>query len=159
VLRRAPDAVAEAAFSLPRLSFYAGRWIRHGDWYPDRKVRLWKRGRGHWAGHDPHDRVEVDGPVGRFAGDLEHYSYDSLGHHLQKLQVYSDLYVQEGLARGHRPGWGALLVRPAWRFFRGYVIRLGFLDGWQGLAIAWMSAVLSFLKYAKLREALERPTA
>jgi glycosyltransferase involved in cell wall biosynthesis len=145
-----------AAFSVPRLSCYAGRWIRHGDWYPDRKVRLWRRGTAQWGGEDPHDRLDVTGAVGRLRGDLEHYSYDSLSHHLSKVQTYSDIFVREAQARNRGARLFDLVVRPPWRFIRGYFLRAGFLDGWQGFVIAWMSALLTFLKYAKLREASAR---
>ena len=146
------DAARFSAFSVPRLSRYAGRWIRHGDWYPDRKIRLWKRGAARWGGEDPHDRLEVIGAVGSLKADLEHYSYDNLAHHVSKLQSYSDIVVREAHARGRGARWFDLVVRPPWRFVRGYVLRAGFLDGWQGFVIAWMSALLAFLKYAKLRE-------
>ena len=145
-------AARYSAFSVPRLSRYAGRWIRHGDWYPDRKIRLWRRGAARWGGEDPHDRLEVTGAVGSLNADLEHYSYDSLSHHVSKLQSYSDIFVREAHARGRGARLFDLVVRPPWRFFRGYVLRAGFLDGWQGFVIAWMSALLAFLKYAKLRE-------
>jgi len=148
-----PAAAAKCTgFSMPRLSFYAGRWIRHGDWYPDRKTRLWRRGQGRWVGEDPHDRLEVDGPVGALRSDLQHYSYDDIDHHVAKARSYSDIFVREARRAGRRPSLAGLVVRPPWRFFRGYVVRLGFLDGWQGFVIAWMSALMTFLRYAKLRE-------
>ncbi len=142
------------AFSMPRCSWYLGRWIRHGDWYPDRKTRLWKRGQGRWVGEDPHDRLEASGEVGRLNEDLQHYSYTGIAHHLSKLQIYSDIFVRESLAAGKRPRPLDAWIRPPWRFLRGYVFRAGFLDGWPGFVIAWMSSVLAFLKYAKLREAV-----
>ena len=147
-----PQTAKFAAFSMPRLSFYAGRWIRHGDWYPDRKTRLWRRGKGVWKGEEPHYDIAVDGSTGRLRGELEHFSFRNLGHHLAKLQTYSDIFARDAAHAGKRASVLDLAVRPWWRFFRGYVLRLGFLDGWQGFVIAWMSAQLSFLKYAKLRE-------
>ncbi len=142
-----------AGFSMPRMTFYAGRWIRHGDWYPDRKTRLWRHGQGGWHGEDPHNYVLVEGTVGRLKGDIQHYSYEDLRHHLTKIQFYSDIFVRLSRKAGRKAPLTDLVVRPPWRFFRGYVLRLGFLDGWQGFVIAWMTALLSFLKYAKLREA------
>lgn len=141
------------AFSMPRLSFYAGRWIRHGDWYPDRKIRLWRRGLGGWEGEEPHYHVVIQGAVGRLRGDIQHFSYDSLKHHVAKVQLYSDLFARDALKAGRPISMLDLIIRPPWRFLRGYFFRLGFLDGWQGFVIAWMSALLAFLKYAKLREA------
>lgn len=152
VVNAEANASQPVAFSMPRMSFYAGRWIRHGDWYPDRKIRLWRRGQGLWEGEDPHYHVVVQGAVGRFRGDLQHFSFESLQHHVTKLQLYSDIFARDARKTGRSPSLLDLAIRPPWRFLRGYIFRLGFLDGWQGFVIAWMSALLTFLKYAKLRE-------
>ena len=90
--------------------------------------------------------------VGAQRSDLQHYSYDDIDHHVGKARSYSDIFVREARRAGRRPSLAGLVVRPPWRFFRGYVVRLGFLDGWQGFVIAWMSALMTFLRYAKLRE-------
>jgi glycosyltransferase involved in cell wall biosynthesis len=145
-----------AAFSYPRLSWYCGRWIRHGDWYPDRQNRLWRRGRGTWGGTDPHAKLLVDGPVKRLRGNLRHFSYLSMNHHLQKIAAFSDEFVRQQLPTGRQSSALDLVFRPCWRFFRGYVIRLGFLDGWQGYCIARHIAFETMLRYAKLREARQR---
>jgi len=143
-----------AAFSMPRCTWFAGRWIRHGDWYPDRKVRLWRRGQAYWAGVDPHDKLHVSGRVGRLRHDLLHYSMESLDHLLRKALLYSDVFVQQALTEGRTVCLADLWVRPLWRLVRGYVLRLGFLDGWQGCCVAWLDAFSTFLRYAKLRYAL-----
>jgi glycosyltransferase involved in cell wall biosynthesis len=141
-----------AGYSVPRLTFYGGRWIRHGDWYPDRKIRLWQRGRGRWEGVDPHDRVEVEGPVTRLRGDLEHHSFENLEHHCRKLLSYSELFARDAARTGRRFSGLDLVVRPPWRFLRCYFFRLGFLDGWAGFHIAVLSAHLAYLKYARVWE-------
>src|SRR5256714_4268355 len=121
-----------AAFSYPRLSWYCGRWIRHGDWYPDRQTRIWQRSKAHWGGTDPHARLLVDGKIGRLSGDLEHYSTESINKRLEKIIPFSDEFVaQRGPAIG-KPSVFDLAVRPLWRFLRAYFVKLGFLDGWQG---------------------------
>lgn len=140
-----------SAFSFPRCTFYGGRWIRHGDWYPDRKVRLWRRGQAEWGGTNPHDAVIVNGPVGRLRADLLHYSMENLNHHLRKTADYSDIFARQKSER--KIGLMELWFRPWWRFVRGYILRLGFLDGWQGYAIARLAALETFLRYAKIREA------
>jgi len=140
------------AFSFPRCSLYCGRWIRHGDWYPDRKIRLWKCGHAHWAGTDPHDTVIVDGPVGRLKNDLFHYSMESLNHHIRKTMAYSDIFARQQLEAGRRVSFWEIWFHPFWRFFRSYLFRLGFLDGWQGYTIAWITAFETFLRYVKVRE-------
>jgi glycosyltransferase involved in cell wall biosynthesis len=140
------------AFSFPRCTFYCDRWIRHGDWYPDRKVRLWKRGCAHWAGIDPHDAVMASGPVAKLKNDLVHYSMEDLNHHVRKAMSYSDIFSRQQLKSGRRINFGELWFHPCWRFFRSYLLRLGFLDGWQGYAVARLIALETFLRYAKIRE-------
>ncbi len=140
-----------AAFSYPRLSWYAGRWIRHGDWYPDRQTRLWRRGQGHWGGADPHAKLIPSGPVKKLRGDLLHYSNESINRQVEKLIPFSDEFVRQH--PGRESGSVELMVRPIWRFVRAYFFRLGFLDGWPGYYIAWLNAFSSLTRYAKLREA------
>ena len=141
-----------AAWSFPRCSFYGGRWIRHGDWYPDRKIRLWRHGHAEWRGQNVHETLVVNGKVGKLKGDLLHYTMETLNDHLRKSVLYSDLFAQQERGRGKNAGAFMLWFRPWWRFVRGYFLRLGFLDGWQGYAIARMVALETFLRYAKLRE-------
>ena len=74
-----------AAYKFPRCTFYCGRWIRHGDWYPDRVVRLWQRGKAHWTGEEPHARLEVAGSIGRLHADLQHHSNESIARQIAKI--------------------------------------------------------------------------
>jgi glycosyltransferase involved in cell wall biosynthesis len=141
-----------AAFSFPRLSWYCGRWIRHGDWYPDRQTRLWRRSWAKWGGVDPHDKLLVDGRVGRLSANLLHYSNDSIAQHVQKIGPYADEFVRRNGGRGDSVGVFDLVVRPAWRFLRAYLLRLGFLDGWQGYYIACLNAFSSLTRHARLKE-------
>jgi glycosyltransferase involved in cell wall biosynthesis len=143
---------AFAAYSVPRLTHYFGRWIRHGDWYPDRCVRLWRRDQARWAGIDPHAALEVAGTVGKLRQDLLHHTADTLGRQVAKTVGYADDFAQQCLQRGRRVSVLDLYTHPTWRFLRGYVFRLGFLDGWQGYAIAWLMAFYTFLRYARARE-------
>ncbi len=142
-----------AAYCFPRLSFYCGRWIRHGDWYPDRQTRLWQRGRAKWTGMDPHDKLAVDGPIGRLRADLLHFSNESIARQIAKIAPYQAEFVKRRAAGGRVPGVFALAVRPGWRFLRAYVFRRGFLDGWQGFYIAGLSAFSTLTRYALVREA------
>jgi glycosyltransferase involved in cell wall biosynthesis len=142
-----------AALNFPRLSWYCGRWIRHGDWYPDRQTRIWRRGQARWGGVDPHARLLVAGNVGRLRGDLEHYSTDSINRRLEKIIPFSDEFVaQRGKGMG-RPGPFDLALRPLWRFVRAYFLKGGLLDGWQGFYIASHTAFSTLVRYAKVREA------
>ncbi|MBS0380237.1 MAG: glycosyltransferase family 2 protein [Proteobacteria bacterium] len=139
-----------AGYSLPRITDYFGRFLRHGNAYPDRLVRLFDRRRGGWSGYEIHENTRIDGPVGRLAGHLEHFSYRSLTDHLNRMQRYADLMAQALYARGRRCGLTPVLVNPAWRFLRGYVLRLGFLDGWRGLVFALIEANYVRRKYLGL---------
>jgi len=151
-IERETKAPGYAAYSFPRCTQFCGRWIRHGDWYPDRKVRLWRRGQGRWGGIDPHDKAIVSGRIGRLHADLLHYSMESLDHYVRKQLAYSEDFVREARRRGRRISLAELWIRPLWRFVRAYFLRLGLLDGWQGYSIAWLTAFHTFLRYAKARE-------
>jgi glycosyltransferase involved in cell wall biosynthesis len=140
---------AADGYSMPRLAQYLGRWIHHSGWYPDRKVRLYHRGRASWVGDYVHESVRVNDHAGELRGNLLHYTCASLSEHLRTLDKYTSLAAQELLANGKIASGWQLGLDPAWTFFRSYVIQRGFLDGPQGLAIAWMAALYTFLKYAK----------
>jgi glycosyltransferase involved in cell wall biosynthesis len=140
------------AFSMPRRNFYLGRWIRHGRWYPDRKIRLFRRDRARWGGRNPHDRVETDGEVGRLTGDLLHYSYSSLSDHLRQIEKFTTIMAGEMRREGVSPRFWRLLVHPPFAFLKGYLLQGGFLDGRAGFVVAVMGAYYVFLKYAKLWE-------
>ncbi|MEW6073116.1 MAG: glycosyltransferase family 2 protein [Planctomycetota bacterium] len=142
----------------PRLSNYLGTWVRHGTWYPDRQLRLFDRRRGRWGGHDPHDRVELDGAPGRLAGDLLHVPYRSREEHLRTIERYTTTMAAGMFARGKRARPWNLVVNPAVRFLRFYVLKRGFLLGGRGLELAVLAARYVRLKYAKLR-ALQRTEA
>jgi len=143
---------SQGAYSVPRMTWYCGRWLRHGDWYPDRKTRLWTRGAAKWGGKNPHDKLITSAPVGKLRGDLQHYSMDDLEHHARKALAYGTLFANQYPKDAPRIGFFGLWLRPAWRFLRSYFVRLGFLDGWQGFAVSWMIAFETFIRYAKVRE-------
>jgi hypothetical protein len=151
-------AIAEAgpeigAFSFPRCTWFLGRWIRHGDWYPDRVIRLARRDRAHWGGEEPHAQLQVTGCIGRLRSDLRHYSNESIDRQVTKIPPYSTAFVQASLRSGRQATWVDLLFRPAWRFLRGYVFKGGFLDGLPGYYIAWANAFTVATRYTKLRAA------
>jgi glycosyltransferase involved in cell wall biosynthesis len=146
------DGVRFDGYSFPRLARYLGRWIRHGGWYPDRKVRLYDRRKAEWVGDYVHESVRVNGTTGHLAGNLLHYTCASLSEHLRTLDRYTSLAARELAAQKKAVTTVRLIVNPAWTFFRTYVLQRAFLDGRQGLAIAWMAALYTFLKYAKACE-------
>ena len=139
-------------YTMPRLAQYLGRWIMHSGWYPDRKVRLFDRRKAKWVGQFVHESVTVDGPVGHLKSNLLHFTCDSLSPHLRTMDRYTTLAAEEVVSGGKSIGFGRLLADPPWVFFRTYVLKLGFLDGVEGLAIAYMAALYNFVKYAKARD-------
>ena len=147
---------APVGFRVNRATHHLGRWIRHGDFYPDWKLRLYRRSRARWVGRDPHGRVEVDGAVSDLSGDLEHHSYRDLADQIDRIQFFSD-QAAEALVEDAVPfRLGQLLFRPPARFVRGYLLRQGFRDGLPGLVIAVASAFYVFAKYAKHWERTRR---
>jgi glycosyltransferase involved in cell wall biosynthesis len=139
-----------AGWSIPRITEYFGRFLRHGNAYPDRLVRLFDRRRGGWTGYEIHENTRVSGRIGRLHGLLEHYSYRSLSDHHIRMQRYADLMAHALYARGKRCGVLKILFNPQWRFVRGYVLRLGFLDGWRGIVFALVEANYVRRKYLQL---------
>ena len=138
-------------YTVPRLAQYLGRWILHSGWYPDRKVRLFDRRKAKWVGEFVHESVEVEGSVGHLKSNLLHFTCNSLSEHLRSMDSYTTLAAQEIVSRGKAVGLTDLLIDPPWTFFRTYVLKRGFLDGTEGLSIAYMAALYNFLKYSKAR--------
>lgn len=139
------------AYTMPRMAQYLGRWIMHSGWYPDRKVRLYDRRQANWVGEFVHESVEVHGSVGHLKSNILHYTYESISEHVRTLDSYTTLAAQEIVERHETVGWRILLLEPVWTFVRTYGIQRGFLDGAEGLMIAYMAALYTFLKYAKAR--------
>ena len=139
-------------FDCPRLVPYLGRWIRHGDWYPDTKLRLFKKAFGECGGQEPHDRVYVTGEVRRLRGELYHYTYTDIEDQLTTINRFSTISAKTHDAEGRKVTMRDLIFRPAYRFIRGYFFKLGFLDGIPGLIVAKNVAFGTFSKYAKLWE-------
>jgi glycosyltransferase involved in cell wall biosynthesis len=150
-IRRALEAPAAAAFAMPRRNRFLGRWLRHGEGYPDWNIRLFDRRRASWSQDAVHEHVVADGKVARLAGDLLHESADSLEGYLAKQNRYTTLQAQAAHARGERAGAARIVVAPLVRFVRLYFVRLGFLDGVAGLVHIVIGCHNSMIKYAKLR--------
>lgn len=138
-------------YTVPRLAQYLGRWILHSGWHPDRKVRLFDRRKATWIGEFVHESVRVDGSVGHLKSNLLHFTCNSLSEHLRSMDGYTTLAAQEMVSGKKNLGFSRLLFDPPWTFFRTYVLKLGFLDGTEGLTIAYMAAFYNFVKYSKAR--------
>jgi glycosyltransferase involved in cell wall biosynthesis len=139
------------AYAMARRNRFLGRWLAHGEGYPDWNVRLFDRRRARWSDDPVHEHVVADGPVGRVRGDLLHHSAESLDAYVAKQNRYTTMQAQAMHARGERASAARLVVSPLARFVRFYVVKLGFLDGAAGFAHIGIGAFASFLKYAKLR--------
>lgn len=139
-------------YSMNRLTNYCGKWIRHGGWYPDRKIRFFNRHTGQWTGINGHDSYTPfrKTSVLHLKGDILHYSYPSLSHHLQKINEYSTMGAMAMYEDGKRSSILKILIKPVARFFRHYILKAGFLDGLMGYTIAVNTAHASFLKYLRL---------
>ncbi len=139
------------AYTMPRLAKYLGRWIHHSGWYPDRKVRLYDRRKCTWVGKFVHETVKVEGKLGHLDANLLHFTCDSLSEHLRTMDRYTTLAARQLIESGEQPTFTRILLTPPWTFFQTYILKMGFLDGLEGLAIANMAAFYNFVKYAKAR--------
>ena len=141
------------AYTMNRCGFFCGKFIKHGLWYPDRKLRLFDKRFGKCGGMNPHDRIIFDRefPTKHLKGDLLHYTYDSMEEYLLRNDAVSTIAAQSLFEAGIRRPWTKIVFSPLWAFFNGYILRLGFLEGYHGLAIAIHTANQSYSKYQKLR--------
>lgn len=140
------------AYAVPRHVFYLGRWINNSGWYPDYKVRIFHRDKGRWGGVNPHDKVMVEGKVERLKGDLQHYSFSNVAHHIRTMNSFTSIAATEYCNKGRDTGIFEILFRPTFMFFKSYILKQGFRDGLAGLVIAVTAAYHVFIKYVKLWE-------
>ena len=147
---KARNFPGNAGWRMPRLTAWLGRWIDRGTWYPDRQLRLFDRRRGHWGGNNPHDKVVLEGSIGALEGDLLHHAYRDLDDHISTITKYTEIMARGLHERGRKANLFDLMLRPGVRFFRFYFLKLGFLLGWRGLALALLAAWYVRLKYVRL---------
>ena len=152
VVARLGRTATASGFRVPRVTYHLGRWIRSTDWYPDYQLRLYDRRRGQWSGRHVHESVKAEGPVADLRGELWHYAYRDLAHHVQTMDRYTTLAARQMFEEGRRAGWLDLAVHPPAAFVRNYLLRRGFRDGIPGLIVSAMNARYVGLKFAKLWE-------
>ena len=135
-----------------RLNNYCGQWIKHSDWYPDKKLRLFKKGSGEWKGINPHDYYVLKKGLksGKLNGDLLHWMYRDYSEHNQKIEDFTTIASEAYFKLGIKSSVWKIIYRPFWSFFKAYFLRLGFLDGINGLIICVQTYHGTFLKYIKL---------
>ena len=139
-------------YAFNRLTNYCGHWVRHCGWYPDRCTRLFPAGTACWDGLI-HEQLNFNAPAttSHLDGDLHHYSYYTVAEHLSRMVKYAPLSAEKAYQEGKRCGALAVVLRPAWTFVRGYILKGGFLDGTTGFVICRLSATYTLVKYATLR--------
>lgn len=139
-----------------RLNNYCGQWIRHSNWYPDVKIRLYNRRKSRWySPTNVHETVQLDEPhrKQKLKGDLLHWAYDSYHEHYLKIDSYTTLAAANHVKSGGKSiGLIKVVVNPFWKFFKNYFIKKGFLDGSDGFVICVFASMSTFLKYIKIRE-------
>ena len=151
-----PERVASPtqhhAYRMPRRNRFLGRWLAHGEGYPDWSLRLFDRNHASWSNDEVHETVITTADVGRLKGDLMHDSAEDVTLYLAKQNRYSSLHAQALYGQGVRAGYMKLLLSPLSRFIKFYFLRRGFLDGGPGFAHVAIGCFAAFAKYAKLIE-------
>ncbi len=139
-------------FSIPRQGHYLGRWIRHSGWYPDRKIRLFRRDKAYWEGEYVHESLVLDGRIGKLVSPIHHFTYSGISDHVARINKFSDLGAQKLYAQKKKCRMPSLVVRPVCWFLKAYFLKLGFLDGFPGFVISVLHGYSIFIRLAKLRE-------
>lgn len=151
-IREAKRTFTFSAYKMRRCTNYCGQFIRHGAWYPDRKIRLFDRRLAYWGGLNPHDRIVFRKPIAvkQLPGEILHYSYASRKEHTLQNERFSTIVAQAYHKAGRKTNWFKIIFNPAWAFFYGFIIRQGFLNREKGLTIAFNQARYTFMKHKKL---------
>ena len=142
-------------YYMNRLTNYCGHWVRHCNWYPDTKLRLWDSRKGSWTGINPHDKYELkegDRNTKHLKGDILHYSYYSVEDHYKQVEYFTNIASKAFVEAGKKAPLYKLLLNPLAKFMDHYVLHLGFLDGKAGYLISKISAYATYLKYKKIRD-------
>jgi len=150
------DSIVDG-YTMNRLSSYSGEWIKTCGWYPDTKLRLWRKDAGYWKGGGIHEWVELYQPLGikHLEGDLLHHAYDNITQFLEKIQRYSDIYAMEHQFKVQSSAF-KVFYKTTYAFFKSFLLKRGILDGYKGLLISVCNANFVFYKYSKLLEANRR---
>jgi len=138
-------------FFIYRRTFYLGRWIRYGGWYPDGEIRLYRRDRGRWEG-GLHAKVVVDGKIGILENQYLHYTYQDISDQIRTVDKYSQIAAEDLFKSGRKFSFFKMLFHPPFRFIKEYLFKMGFRDGLPGLIIIVSTMYYVFVKYAKFWE-------
>jgi glycosyltransferase involved in cell wall biosynthesis len=135
-------------------NFFNGQWIKHSDWYPYKKLRIFDKTKARWTGYKIHETVKPNNPkakIGHLKGNILHYTYRSYKEMDDKTQLFSSISAQAYFEQGKKAPLYKLIINPTWAFFKAFFLRLGFLDGKNGFYICYQTGKITYLKYAKLR--------
>jgi glycosyltransferase involved in cell wall biosynthesis len=137
-----------------RLNYYCGKKIKHGGWYPDKKIRLWNKNIGKWGGENPHDKVILNTNSTKqfLKGDILHYSFTSINQHINQINKFSEIKALNDFNKKKKPNIFKLILKPFLKFTKMYFLKFGFLDGFFGFVISKNSAHSEFLRQVKLKE-------
>jgi len=144
-----PDS---SGFSMPRKVFYLGKWIRHSVWYPDRKIRLFRKDKARWEGEYVHEKLVIEEKIQKLKGAIHHFTYRNISEHLARVDKFSDLGAQKLYTQKKKCRWYHLVFLPFFRFAKSFFLKAGFLDGYAGFVISVLHGYAIFIRYAKLRE-------
>lgn len=146
------QADAKDGYFLPRKNFFLGKWIKHCGWYPDYTLRLFKNGKGRYAQREVHERIDLAGSTGHLKNPMEHHTYTSISDYITRLDNYTTLAAVELSKENKHYGLRHIVLRPLYTFLHMYLIRLGFLEGYDGLILSGLYSFYTFIKYVKLWE-------
>ena len=148
------ESMSFDGYRFNRLNNFCGRWIKHGGWYPDTKLRLWNKRKGRWGGYNPHDTVVIDknATTKRLKGNILHYTCNTIHERILQINKFSEIAAKDKYQRREKSSIAKCIYKSIWCFIHNYFFRLGFLDGYYGLVVCKTSAFGVFLKYAKLRQ-------
>jgi glycosyltransferase involved in cell wall biosynthesis len=139
-------------YHIPRLVHYLGKWIRHCGWYPDYTLRLFDKNKGSFNGAIVHEAFNIEGTTGKLRNPIFHYPYRTIAHHLEKINLYTDLAAEQMQEKGKKASVSSALFHSFFKFIKMYLIKAGFLDGRQGIVVSVLGSYYVFLKYVKLYE-------
>lgn len=150
--RLSEDKNENSGYYIKRHPYYLGRWINHGGWYPDFKLRLFRKDKAYVGGENPHDKCFVHGKTARLKGEMIHYPYKNISRQLRTINTYSDIVSERLFRKESAFPLVKMLFKPPVKFLETYIYKLGFLDELPGFVISVLSSYYIFMKYAKLWE-------
>ncbi|MGE4287804.1 MAG: glycosyltransferase family 2 protein [Salinivirgaceae bacterium] len=157
-IKKVKENFTADAYEFNRLNNYCGKWIKHSGWYPDRKLRLYDRTKGHWGGVKIHEKIEMQAgsAIAFLKGDLLHYTFTSVKQHMDTINRFTTMTAEERILKGKKTSWVRIAFKPLIKFISLYFFKFGFLDGFYGFVVCKNSAHATFLKEVKVKELMNK---